>query len=99
MITPTAAVLERHLVSYRRLFWASAFSAFILPLLFVLSIGIGVGSFVNSNGGVDGVNYLAYIAPGVLASTAFQIAVGESTYPILGDFKWTRGFHAMRATP
>jgi lipooligosaccharide transport system permease protein len=99
VMQPTAAVLERHLVSYRRLFWASAFSAFILPVLFVLSIGIGVGSMVNDNGGVDGINYLAYIAPGVLASTAFQIAVGESTFPILGDFKWTRGFHAMRATP
>ncbi|MBB5869689.1 lipooligosaccharide transport system permease protein [Allocatelliglobosispora scoriae] len=99
MAHPTIAVLERQLTSYRRLFWASAFSAFVLPVLFVLSIGVGVGGYVNANGGLDGMDYLSFIAPGVLASTAFQMAVGESTFPILGDFRWTRGFHAMRATP
>ena len=33
----------------------------------------------------------AYIVPGVLASTAFQMAIGESTWPVLGDFKWAAG--------
>ncbi|MFC7641390.1 hypothetical protein ACFQX6_10695 [Streptosporangium lutulentum] len=37
--------------------------------------------------------------PGVMASTAFQMAIGESTYSVLGDFKWVRAYHAMRATP
>lgn len=92
----TLAVLERALVSYRRLWQASVFSSFILPVLFVISIGIGVGGYV---GDVDGVSYLDWIVPGVLASTAFQMAVGESTFPVLGDFKWVRGYHAIRATP
>ncbi|NRQ40597.1 ABC transporter permease, partial [Nonomuraea sp. NN258] len=42
--------------------------------------------------------YVAWIAPGVLATTAFQMAVGESTYPVLGEFKWSRQAHAMFAT-
>lgn len=92
----TLAVLERALVSYKRLWQASVFSSFILPVLFVVSIGIGVGGYV---GDVDGVSYLDWIVPGVLASTAFQMAVGESTFPVLGDFKWVKGYHAMRATP
>ncbi|BCJ78135.1 transport permease protein [Catellatospora sp. IY07-71] len=92
----TLAVLERALVSYKRLWQASVFSSFILPVLFVISIGIGVGGYV---GDVDGVSYLDWIVPGVLASTAFQMAVGESTFPVLGDFKWVKGYHAMRATP
>jgi lipooligosaccharide transport system permease protein len=92
----TIAVFNRAMVAYRRLWQASVFSSFILPVLFVISIGIGVGGYV---GDVDGVPYLDWIVPGVLASTAFQMAVGESTFPVLGDFKWTRGYHAIRATP
>ncbi|MFJ2032993.1 ABC transporter permease [Streptosporangium sp. NPDC087985] len=90
------AVLERHLVLYRRLWRASVFSSFVLPVLFLVSIGIGVGRYV---GEVGGVGYLAWIVPGVMASTAFQMAIGESTYSVLGDFKWVRSYHAMRATP
>lgn len=95
-VHPTFAVLERHLTLYRRLWQASVFSSFVMPVLFLLSIGIGVGGYVGS---VQGVDYLSWIVPGVLASTAFQIAVGESTYAVLGDFKWVRAYHAMRATP
>lgn len=93
------ATLERELVLYRRLWQASVFSSFLLPLLFVLSIGVGVGRYVNANGGLSGVDYLSYIAPGVLITTSFQIGVGESTFPVLGGFKWVRSYHAMRATP
>lgn len=92
----TFAVLERHMVTYRRLWLASVFSSFILPVFFVVSIGIGVGGYVGTIGGWD---YLDYIVPGVLASGAFQTAIGESTYPVMGEFKWSRAAHAMRAAP
>lgn len=95
MAHPTVAVLERHLTLYKRLWRASLFSSFALPLLFLASIGLGVGQYVGT---VQGVPYVEWIVPGVLASTAFQMAVGECTYPVLGDFKWTRGSHAMYAT-
>jgi Nod factor-specific ABC transporter NodJ protein len=96
MAHPTVAVLERRLILYRRLWQASVFSSFVLPLLFVMSIGIGVGGYV---GEVEGTDYLSWIVPGVLASTAFQMAVGECTYTILGDFTWVRAFPAMYSTP
>jgi lipooligosaccharide transport system permease protein len=89
------AVLERELTLYRRLWQASLLGSFLMPVLFLLSIGVGVGAYVGT---VEGVGYLAWIVPGVLASTAFQIAIGESTYAVLGDFKWIRAYHAMRAT-
>jgi lipooligosaccharide transport system permease protein len=93
---PTVAVLERHLRLYRRLWRASMFSSFVLPVLFLVSIGIGVGGHV---GDVEGVDYLSWIVPGLLASTAFQMAIGECTYSVLGDFKWVRAYPAMHATP
>ncbi|MEU6740962.1 ABC transporter permease [Streptosporangium sandarakinum] len=92
----TAAVLERHLVMYRRLWRGSVFSSFVLPVLFLAGIGLGVGGYV---GEIGGVGYLAWITPGVLASTAFQTAIGESTYAVMGDFKWVRSYHAMYAAP
>jgi len=90
------ASLERQLVLYRRVWRGSVFSSLLLPVLFLLSLGIGVGGYV---GEIDGVRYLDWIVPGVLSVTAFQIALGESTYPVLGDFKWTRVYHAMAGTP
>ncbi|WP_055478500.1 ABC transporter permease [Sphaerimonospora mesophila] len=93
---PTLAVFGRQLALYRRLWQASVFSSFVLPVLFLVSIGIGVGRYVGT---LEGVDYLAWIVPGVLASTVLQISMGESTYAVLGDFKWSRAYHAMRATP
>jgi lipooligosaccharide transport system permease protein len=45
------------------------------------------------------VPYLDYLAPGLLATTAVQIGVGEAMWPVLGSFEWNRLYHAMRATP
>jgi lipooligosaccharide transport system permease protein len=93
---PTVTVLERHLLLYQRLWRASAFSFFILPVLFLASMGLGVGRYVQQ---IDGHPYLQWIAPGLIASTAFQIGANESTYGVLSEFKWVGGIHAMRSTP
>lgn len=95
MAHPTIAVLERYLTLYKRLWRASLFSSFVLPVLFLASIGLGVGGYV---GEVEGVPYVQWIVPGVLASTAFQMTIGECTYSVMGEFKWTRSAHAMYAT-
>jgi lipooligosaccharide transport system permease protein len=96
MTAPVVAVLERQLVLFRRLWQASVFSGLVLPVLLLVSIGAGVGGYV---GGIGGVDYLSWIAPGVLAATVFQVGVGESTYPVYSGFRWVRSFHAMAATP
>jgi lipooligosaccharide transport system permease protein len=91
-------VLEHRLMGLRRTWRGNIFTSFLLPLLFLLGMGVSVGGYVDRGGGL-GVPYLDYVAPGLLASTAVQIAVGESMWPILGSFEWHRLYHAMRATP
>lgn len=91
-------VLEHCLALYRRTWRGSLFSTFALPLLFLFGMGVSLGSYVDL-GGRLGVPYLDYIAPGLLASTALQVAIGESTWPILGGFEWRRTFFAMYASP
>ncbi|WP_243704631.1 ABC transporter permease [Micromonospora sp. KC723] len=94
---PAVAVLAYHLTGYRRTWRSGVFSSFLLPTLTVLGFGFGVGGYVDQ--GVDGVPYLEWIVPGLLASTAMQVAIAESTFPVFGNFQWTRTYTAQNAAP
>lgn len=86
----------------RRTWRGSVISSFLMPFLYLTAMGVGLGSFVDTQKGesaLGGVTYLAFIAPGLLATTAMMTAVGESTYPIMGGFKWHRVYFSMAATP
>ena len=96
-MTAGAYVLEYHLVNYRRTWRASALSTLVLPLLSMLGFGVGVGAYVS--GGVDGVPYLDWIVPGLIASTAVQTAIGEATWPVLSYFEWLKVYFAQAAAP
>ena len=91
-------VFEHRIIALRRIWRGTVFSSFLLPVLFLLGMGVSVGAYVNRAGAL-GVPYLDYIAPGLLASTVVQIAIGEAMWPVLGGFEWNRIYHAMRATP
>ena len=88
------------LTVYRRTWLGSAISSFLAPLLYLGAMGFGLGTLVNrSGGGIDGIPYVQFVAPGVLAATAMQTAAGESSYPVMGAVKWQRQYHAMLASP
>jgi lipooligosaccharide transport system permease protein len=96
-VTAGAYVLEYHLVHYRRTWRSSALSTLVLPLLTMLGFGVGVGSYVT--GGVEGVPYLDWIVPGLIASTAVQAAIGEASWPVLSFFEWLKIYFAQAAAP
>jgi lipooligosaccharide transport system permease protein len=88
------------LTAYKRTWRGSIFGRFLSPLMFLLSLGVGLGSLVDkSTGGVDGVPYLKFVVPGILAAQAMWVAMGESTYPVMGAIRWNAKYHAMLATP
>jgi lipooligosaccharide transport system permease protein len=92
--------LEYFLYQYRRTWRGSAVSSVLTPVLFLASMGIGLGGYVHGGSGrIDGVRYAVYLAPGLLAATAMQTGVGESTWPVMAAIKWARTYHAMLATP
>jgi lipooligosaccharide transport system permease protein len=73
-----------------------------MPFLYLTAMGVGLGSFIDDNAGpgaLGGASYLAFIAPGLLAITAMQTAIGETTYPVMGGFKWHRVYFSMAASP
>ena len=81
--------------------WAGIifFAAVINPTLYLVSIGIGVGSLIDANKGVNGVSYLTFLAPALLASAAIQGSSDEVIFPTMAGFKWERTFFGMRSTP
>jgi len=89
--------------SYRRTWRGSVVTSFLNPLLYLLAMGVGLGSLVDRDAGpssaLEGVAYLAFLAPGMLAATAMQTAATESTYPVMGAIKWLRTYFGMLATP
>jgi lipooligosaccharide transport system permease protein len=98
-LAPALSVLEFDLVGYKRTWRGSVMSSFLLPVLFVLGFGVGVGRYVDAGGQLGQVSYLDYIVPGMLAANAIQLGFGECTYQLLSRFQWIRTYHAMVATP
>lgn len=71
------------------------------PVLYLASIGLGVGGLVNASlgpQGLGGVPYLLFLAPALMAAAAMQGAMTEAMFPTLAGFLWDKGFFAMRAT-
>jgi lipooligosaccharide transport system permease protein len=94
-------VFEHRWLQYRRSYRATIFSSFLTPVLFLASMGLGLGTYVDSsaNQALGGVSYLAFLAPGLLAAACMQSAAFEAAFPIMAGLEWTRVFHAMHATP
>jgi lipooligosaccharide transport system permease protein len=92
---------EHQFLLYRRTWRGGLFNSFLSPVLFLLAMGVGLGSYVDRGGGTAalGVSYLTFLAPGLLAATVMQTASFEATFPIMGGFVWQRRYHAMHATP
>jgi lipooligosaccharide transport system permease protein len=95
-----ARVVEHNALVFKRMWRSSMTVSFFTPIFFIASMGLGLGSLVNkSSGGVGGVPYMDFLAPGLLAATTMQTAAFECTYPILGKILWDHIYEAMLATP
>jgi lipooligosaccharide transport system permease protein len=88
-------LVERNLLAYRRS-WLLFVSGFAEPVLFLLSIGLGVGELV---GEIDGVDYEAFVAPGMLAVAAMNGAVIDTTFSFFVKYKYAKLYDGVIATP
>jgi lipooligosaccharide transport system permease protein len=97
-VAVTARVVEREARVFARLWRASVFSSFVIPVLYLGAMGLGLGGIVDArNRSVDGLSYLAFVTPGLMAASAMTSASGEALWPILSGFKWMKHYHAMSA--
>jgi lipooligosaccharide transport system permease protein len=100
-MTGAALAANRQLHFYRRLWKSNMISQVVQPLLYLLGLGIGVGALVDRNGTPElgAPSYVAFVAPGLLVTSAMSVAAFESMWPVMGSLKWDRSYFAASATP
>ncbi|HUR33851.1 MAG TPA: ABC transporter permease [Vicinamibacterales bacterium] len=86
---------QRNLLVYKHS-WRVIFSGFFEPLFYLLSIGLGLGGMLPD---VDGVNYTAFVAPGLLASSCMNGAISDGMFNIWFKLHLQRTYDGILATP
>ncbi|MFG1809942.1 ABC transporter permease [Streptomyces sp. NPDC049040] len=95
-----AALVERNLVIYRHT-WYLLLAEIFEPVLYLLSMGLGIGALVGHVPGLGdpSVGYVDFVAPALLATAAMNGAMNETTFNIFGKLKMLHTYDSILATP
>ncbi len=88
---------ERNFMRFRRGIFQYVLPNFLEPILYLLAIGLGLGLYVGTQ--ILGVEYVAFLAPGLAASSAMYGAVFEVTWNSYFKMKVERNYDSVIATP
>lgn len=92
-------LLERGLIVFRSSTWMIVLSGFLEPVLYLLSFGYGIGKLLPSiDVGGDSIKYAVFIAPALLATSAMNGAIYDSTMNVFFKLNHDRIYHGMLAT-
>jgi len=101
-ITPFRAqrIWEKNYLAYRRL-WKVVFSGFFEPVFYLFAVGVGVGALVGDVVPSDGtaVPYAAFVAPALMAASAMNGAVIETTFNIFFKLQFGKVYEGILTTP
>jgi lipooligosaccharide transport system permease protein len=95
----TGLLLYRNFLAYRR-GWYIFLTGFLEPVFYLFSIGVGVGQLVTGfefNG--QAIPYAEFVAPGMLAASAMNGSLLDSTFNFFFKLKYNKLFDQMLATP
>ncbi|MFG1640961.1 ABC transporter permease [Amycolatopsis sp. NPDC049252] len=95
-----SALIERATMVYRNS-WLIFLSGAAEPFLYLLAFQLGFGRLVSEVTGPDGrpMSYVAFVAPALLATSAMNGAVFESTFNLFFKLRYAKLYDAMLATP
>lgn len=89
-------VWHRNLTVFIRTWQVNFFPPLVEALLYLFAIGMGIGSYVRE---IEGIPYVIFIAPAILAIAVMNSAFFECTYGSFVRMYYQRSFDAMIATP
>ena len=92
-------VVTRGLLATRTSNWAIVASGFFEPVFYLPAMGVGLGSFIGDVevAGQD-VSYAAFIAPALLAVSAMNGAVYDSTWNVFFKLRFAKLYQTMLTT-
>ncbi len=96
-------LVERNLMIYRHT-WALLVAEVFEPVLYLVSIGLGIGQLVGHVPGLGGtpgadVPYSAFVAPALLATAAMNGAMNETTFNMFSKLRTNHTYDSILATP
>jgi lipooligosaccharide transport system permease protein len=92
-------IVRRNFTVYRSS-WLVFLTGFLEPVLYLFSIGVGVGQMIDGftfNGRF--VSYAAFVAPAMLAASAMNGAILDSTFGIFFKLRYDKVYEGVLATP
>jgi ABC-2 type transport system permease protein len=89
------SVLWVDLRNMRRHWRSTVATSLILPLLYLVAFGYGLGRGIN----LDGVNYLAFVVPGIVALTAFSTSFNGAASKLQVDKFFYKSFDELLMSP
>ena len=94
------SVTLRNLYSLRSSSWAVVLSGFVEPVFYLLAFGVGLGAYINglTDGAGNPVSYAAYIAPALLATSAMNGAIYDSTWNVFFKMHFAKLYQGQLAT-
>jgi lipooligosaccharide transport system permease protein len=94
------AVIERGFRVIRNQNWLIIVSGFFEPVFYLLSMGLGLGSLIGTVAGPGGqpIPYAAFIAPALLATSAMNGAIYDSTWNVFFKLRFAKLYQGMLAT-
>jgi len=90
------AVWRRNAAMYRRTWKLNILPNFFEPLFYLMSVGIGVGAYIQKMGGMS---YVEFLAPGLVCVSAMNGASFEVTYNVFVRMNFEKAYDAMLTTP
>jgi lipooligosaccharide transport system permease protein len=90
------AVWRRNLLVWRKLLGPAVVMNFGEPTLYLIGLGYGLGAFIGT---MSDMPYLAFLASGIIASSAMTTATFEGMYSVYTRLDPQRTYEAILSTP
>jgi lipooligosaccharide transport system permease protein len=91
-----AGVLTREIINFSSFWRSTTFSSTVEPTIYLLAFGFGFGSLVSE---VDGVDYVAFIATGTVATAVLFSSVFPAMFGTFVKYQFQRTYDAILAAP
>jgi len=93
-------VLERGYYALKSSTWMVVASGFVEPVFYLLAFGYGIGQFIDgsTDGAGNPITYAQFIAPALLATSAMNGAIYDSTWNVFFKMHFGKVYNGMLST-